>query len=175
MLPAMDGVKLAIIGFVFLCIAMPQLVRNRSQFFWGIILFLLAMIFQTIGVMLGSSAAARTVFTVLDLAAQIMAIIALILSTGGFTLKEFAGDLARAYTDLRDGQKEEASLVSLSNQPPKPQYRVDDDEEDEVEISEGGHKRYVLNERQIPGDQGAPPAPTADSRKSDDKGSIPLV
>ena len=148
----LDGVTAAVVGFIFLCIAFPRLVKNPRPFYAG-----LWAIIATI--VLGSFRAMIQVPTFQNFAAGfvglllVFAILALVMATGGFSIGEMKENLIEL---VRRGEEEKEYIVPMTGKLPRPRYDDDDDEP----------RRERINLEMPP----APPPPA----KSDSTGSIPL-
>ena len=148
----MDGVKTAIIGFIFVCIILPHLIKNRPQYFMAVVVFLVGMLFNLLAFMFSgaeSSIAEPRGFVklclVVDGVCQIAAVVLLFMAAGGMTIGQLAGEFGRAYEVMRRGEEQKTVIVPLSGQR---RYSADDDDDEEDERT-----RYEINT--------APPPPAA--------------
>ena len=154
---AMDGVKTAIIGFIFVCIILPHLIKNRAQYFMAVSVFLLGMLFSLLAFMFSGQESSVYVprgfvkfCLVVDAVCQIAAVVLLFMSAGGMSIGQLAGEFGRAYEVMRRGESEKTVVIPLSGQ--QKRYAAVDDEEDE-----DAPKRYEINTEPAP----PPPQPPA--------------
>jgi hypothetical protein len=163
----MQGVTTAVLAFIFLCLAMPSLVKNKNQYYVALIATLAVIFFDAIAHMFSEvSPAPRAVFYVLTAFTQIVAIVMLILSTGGLTLRELGGDVIEV---LRRGETEKEIIIPLSDEAKRKiqaaqmaaQRRVDRDVKEPTV--------FTIDD---PASQTPPPPPA--SAKPDATGPLPL-
>jgi hypothetical protein len=110
----MQGVTAAVVAFIFLCLAMPSLVKNKNQYYIALIATIGVIFFDAVAHMFPETAPApRAVFYVLAALAQVIAIIMLVLSTGGLTFRELGGDMIEV---LRRGETEKEIIIPLSDE-----------------------------------------------------------
>ena len=124
----MEGVTTAIVAFIFVCIAWPHLIKNRHQFYAALGLILLVIFFDCLGHMSNPASAEggggfRRFCYVVNAFLQIASILLLVLSTGGQTLGELAGDVGKTIDVVRRGGESETIIVPLSGEQPKPRDR----------------------------------------------------
>jgi hypothetical protein len=109
----MNGVTTAIVAFVFLCLAMPTLIKNKNQYYVAFLAILGVIFLDAVAHMIPESdAAPRAVCYVLGAFTQIIAVVMLFLATGGLTFRALQGDMIEVLR--RDGQKE--VIVPLSEE-----------------------------------------------------------
>ena len=118
LIPTMDGVTTAIIAFLFVCLAMPQLVKNKTQYYAALaaligIIFLHALSIPLSGTGFVMFAAFMTGLL------QIGAIIMLVMCVGGMTPHQLAGDLKNAYEVIRRGEEKKEVIIPLHGQQPR--------------------------------------------------------
>ena len=157
----MAGTQTAIIGFIFVCLIFPSIIKNKAQFYWALIATLLGLCLQTLAIIFSHPAVISD--QVIEMGAfwrtcnalnsflNIFAIIALVLAAGGLTPRQLAADLSRAYEVMRRGETETTTVIPL---PGQPKHR-DDDDDDQPQ------PRYTIDD------------PTSTPTKKD-PGSIPL-
>jgi ABC-type amino acid transport system permease subunit len=120
----MQGVTTAIVAFIFVCMAMPRLVKNRAQFYAAFVaalliigLDLLAHLFSGASVsangVVESSGGLMKLAYVGSAFLQIVAFILLMLAVGGLSAGELAGELAGAYEVIRRGGEEKEIIIPL--------------------------------------------------------------
>jgi hypothetical protein len=165
----MQGVTTAIVAFIFVCMAMPRLVKNRAQFYAAFAAMILIILLDTLAaIFTGDKPGAMAHLALVGTGfLQIAAIILLMLAVGGLSAGEFAGELAGAYEVMRRGGEEKEIIIPLEGQmpnrpaaAPRP-YTPPPAEE---------HKVYNLDEA---GNEIPPP----EEKKGDDEGDkgIPLA
>jgi hypothetical protein len=102
--PTLDGVTTVLVAFLFVCLIFPSIVKNRSQYYAALAGRHLVLVLHTLD---AHAAKVRRlpgpagVFTGL---LQIAALVLLVLSVGGLTARQLAGDMARAYEVMRRGK-----------------------------------------------------------------------
>jgi hypothetical protein len=122
----LDGVTTVIVAFLFVCLAMPQLVKNKTQYYAALVCVLLVILLHALSMMLIGSRSFVVVAAVFTGVLQIIAIIALVLCAGGLTVRQLGGEIAGAYEVIRRGEEEKEVIVPLSGQTPR--RKADDDE-----------------------------------------------
>lgn len=108
--PVNDGVTTCLLAFLFVCLVIPSLVRNKTQYY-AAMGFVVAIIFlHAVGLMIKTAG-----FQVFAGAAtgllQVGAILLVVLSVGGLRLRELAGDLKEAYEVIRRGETEKEVII----------------------------------------------------------------
>lgn len=125
----MAPVTAVLVGFVFVCIVYPRLVRVHAQFYAALAVLVGAMVLQ-----------AFTLPPLQWLAAlgNVAAFVLLVLATGGLSLKELTGEFARAFETIRREGQDQSVIVPLTgekppvkdgDQPP-PRYVIDSPQPD---------------------------------------------
>lgn len=159
----MDGVKTAIIGFIFVCIILPHLIRNRPQYFMAVAVFLVGMLFHLLGFIFSGPETSVVLprgfvklCLVIDAACQIAAVVLLFLAAGGMSIGQLAGEFGRAYEVMRRGEDQKTVIIPLSGQQQRRYEQEDDDEE--------APTRYEINTQPAP----APPPPAAENPPAPD-------
>src|SRR5215207_370455 len=84
---SMEGVTTAIVAFILICVVYPGLVKNKPQFYAAFACVLLVILLHSLTLMLQSPGFGifAGVFTGLF---QVVALVLLMLSAGGITIKE---------------------------------------------------------------------------------------
>jgi len=117
--PVMEGVTTAIVGFIFVCVVFPHLVKNKTQFYGAFACVLFIILLHSLNTMIG--AVGFQVFAgALTGILQVCAIVLLFLAAGGITLRELGAEMGRAYEVMRRGENEKTVIVPLSGEMPKP-------------------------------------------------------
>jgi hypothetical protein len=116
----MQGVTTAIVGFIFVCLVYPHIVKHRAQFYSAIGLVLLAILFDAIGHMDSETkgGALIRVMYVLSALVQIVTILILVLCVGGLSVRGLAGEVANAVEVIRRGETKPV-LVPLRGEQPR--------------------------------------------------------
>lgn len=117
----MEGVTTAIVGFIFVCLVYPRLVKHKPQFYSAIGLVLLIILFDAIAHMdakeNGGGALTRVMY-VLTALLQIVTIVTLVLCVGGLTVRDLAGEVANTVEVIRRGENKPV-LVPLRGEQPR--------------------------------------------------------
>jgi hypothetical protein len=131
----MEGVTTAIVGFIFVCVVIPKLVRNQPQFYSAVAGVLLIILFNAFGLMF-EPGAVRTVLGVMIGILQVCAIVLLILSAGGLSIKDLTGEIAGAYEVIRRGETEKTVIIPLTGEQPKPRADSAEAPREKLDISD---------------------------------------
>lgn len=162
MVPAMNGVTTAIVAFILACVIFPHVIKNKPQYYAALACVLLIILFGALGEMVANRGF-RTFVFVMTALLQMGAILLLILSAGGLTVKDLAGDLADTIEVVRRGGEDKEILVPLRGEQPG--------------AGRAAREAARETEREQPGriNLDAPPAPRRAERDEDDRGGIPLA
>ena len=168
----MSGVTTAVVAFILACLIFPKVVKNKPQYYASVGLILAVILFDALARIV--SAPGFTKFVLLLTAVlQIGAIFLLILSAGGLTVKDLAGDLADTFEVIRRGGEDKEIIIPRKGDAPKPRKLRDDyDDEDRRERIDLDAELRASH----PPPPVAPPPP-AQPRKpaEDDDRGIPLA
>ena len=160
MVTGMEGVTTALVGFIFVCIIFPRLVRNHAQFYAAFVMIALMLLLASLAGMFNSAGFSRFANAVAGLL-QLAAFVLLVIATGGLSLRDLAGEFKEAFDAIRSGpDANKPVIVPLTGERPRP--RAADDDAAEV--------RTVHTIETPPA--AAPPAPP--QRRPEDSGAIPL-
>ena len=173
----MHGVTTAIVAFILACLIFPKVVKNKPQYYAAVGIILAVILFDALGRVVAATGFTRFVW-ILTAVLQIGAIFLLILSAGGLTLKDLAGDLADTFEVIRRGGEEKEIIIPRSGQPPKPRKMRDayDDEEDRPgRIDLDAELRASHPPPPVAPPPPAQPRPPAQDRAQDDDRGIPLA
>lgn len=128
----LDGVTTVLVAFQFVCLALPSLVRNRPQYYVAMAALLGVIVLHTLSLVFGTSPSAALGLGVGTGVLQVAAFLLLVLSVGGLTVKQLAGDMARAYEVIRRGETKKETIIPLGDQVGRrrsadapPVYRID--------------------------------------------------
>jgi hypothetical protein len=141
----MEGVTTAIVAFLFVCVVFPNLVKNKPQWYAALAAVVFLILLHALRSIFPGSDWLRAFTGFMTGLLQIAAILLLILSAGGLTVRELAGDLKRAYEVIRRGEEEKEVIIPISGEQPRPR----EEREDRVVLEVGA-------ERKEPGDQRIP-------------------
>lgn len=168
----MHGVTTAIVAFILACLIFPQVVKNKPQYYAALGLILGVIFFEALARTIGSASFNRFVYLMVAIL-QVGAIFLLILSAGGLTVRDLAGDLAGTFEVIRRGGEEKEIIIPRSGAAPRPRRGREDDEDRPERIDLDAELRASHPPPPV-----APPAPRpADTRpdvRDDDRG-IPLA
>ena len=153
-------VSTAIVGFIFVCIVMPHLIKHKNQYYMAVVMVLLSLLLRSL-VWIFRAEEKGFFFGFVNgvcILLQALSILVLIMASGGLSAGELAGNLTEAVDAFRHGEQEQV-VIPLSGKKvrrdPAARKAMTDEEE---------HQRYNLDEEVQGG--GAKPA------KGDE--SIPL-
>lgn len=108
----MDGVITAIVGFIFVCIIFPRLIRNRTQYFIAIAIVLATLVLQSVATMAGHDGFWRLVRG-LSILFEAVTVALLVMCAGGLSIGKFAGEMGSAIEVLRRGEEEKEVIIPL--------------------------------------------------------------
>jgi hypothetical protein len=116
----MEGVTTALVGFIFVSVVYPTLIKNRPQFYAALGMVCAIILLDSLGRMFLSFA-----ITAYCLAAllQIGTILLLFLAAGGLSVKQLAGELGNAYEVIRRGGEKKEVIIPLTGAMPKPRQQ----------------------------------------------------
>jgi hypothetical protein len=112
-------ISIPVVGFIFVCIVMPRLVKNKPQFYMAIAVTLVILILNAIVDVSGGAIGFIRFLIVLRSVLWIVDFILLILATGGLSLHEFSGELGNAFEVMRRGETTKEVIIPLTGQQPK--------------------------------------------------------
>jgi hypothetical protein len=111
-----DGVTTVLVAFMFVCLVLPSMVKHRPQFYAGLACLAGIIAVHTLMLMFGAFTFGPVVIGFL----QLVALLLLVLCVGGLTVKQLAGDMAKAYEVVRRGETEKEIIIPIGDQiPPK--------------------------------------------------------
>jgi hypothetical protein len=160
----MEGVTTAIVAFVLACLIFPHVIKNKPQYYGAVACVLLIILFGALNVMVGVPGFTRFAVVMMSLL-QVGAIFLLILSAGGLTVKDLAGELADTIDVVRRGGDKEIIVPLRGEMPGAARAQREAMRESERE----GPGRINLDMPPAP----APPPQRRDD--DDDRGGIPLA
>jgi hypothetical protein len=117
-------ISIPIVGFIFVCIIFPRIVKSKPQFYMAFAVLLLALLLDVIAMTFGGVIVtpAATVaigsfgrfLMVLRSVLWIVDIVLLVMATGGLSLHELGGELKGAYEVIRRGETEKTVVFPKS-------------------------------------------------------------
>lgn len=116
----MHGVTTAIVGFVFVCIIYPHLIKNRPQFWSAVGMVMAIILLDAIGHMTASPGALERATYVLAALLQIASMLLLIMSAGGLSARQLADEVGNAFEVIRRGEETKEVIVPLRGEVPNP-------------------------------------------------------
>lgn len=166
MLWDMQGVTTAIVGFIFVCIVWPQLVKNKPQYYAALATVLITIILDALARLFTGSGTPGAIATFAYVATgflQVVAIFLLVLATGGLSARELAGEIKGAYEVIRRGEEEKEIIIPIRSQMQNPppaaaaSTRSAPEEERRVyTIDEAGNEIPAPPKKDDEGDKGIP-------------------
>ena len=127
----MHGVTTAIVAFIFVGVLFPRIIKYKAQFYGALAAVMLVIILSALDFAIRSEGFSRFVAVALAIL-QIGAIFLLILSAGGLTVKDLAGEFADAIEVVRRGGEKKEIIVPIGGQQPRPRAVRDDDDDDDA-------------------------------------------
>jgi hypothetical protein len=109
----LDGVTTVLVAFLFVCLIFPSIVKNRPQYYAALAAMILVLLLHTLTLMLRKSEGFIVPAGVFTGILQIVALILLVLSVGGLTARQLAGDMARAYEVMRRGETQKEVIIPI--------------------------------------------------------------
>lgn len=123
----MEGIVTAIVGFIFVCIVFPRLVRNKTQFYAAFGMVVLILFFWTLAAVIGNDRFNRVIGAMNGLL-TLGAFVMLVLATGGLSLGELTGEFKDAFEVIRRGESEKEVIIPLSSQQPPRKQTIEEEE-----------------------------------------------
>jgi hypothetical protein len=160
----MNGVTTAIVAFIFLALAFPSLIKNKTQYYASLLLVVLVILFDALGhTFPGASSFSYFIAAIL----QIGALVTLVLATGGLTVREFSREVGDVAEVVMHGERRDQVIVPLSNAAQKrPDPADQPPARRPARESEDDHPTvYTLNSSSSAGAAAAPPPPPPTPRK----------
>ncbi|HEY0008545.1 MAG TPA: hypothetical protein VGB55_07470 [Tepidisphaeraceae bacterium] len=145
--PTLDSLTFLLAAFFFYCLAKPEMVRNRTQY-WGVFFgLILIVVLTTLRLMLYNSPGGQIVTGILIGLTQIAAMVLTVLYVGGMSVREMAGEMGSAVDEVRTGgMPKKTPIVPLTGD--KPRAREDVEE---------APPRYTISLPKKPEDRGGIP------------------
>src|SRR3954471_6672940 len=114
----MQGVTTAIVGFIFAALLFPKMIQHKAQYYAAVAAVVVIIFLDSIAQVApatGFFAFAHFMMGML----QIVAMVLLILAVGGWSMREFAGEVAGAIEVIRRGEDQKTVIVPLTGQQPR--------------------------------------------------------
>ena len=174
MFAGMQGVTTAIVAFLFAGVIWPHLIKNKVQFYAGLIIVVFILLLDGIGYAFASPEGGRKAIYAIVALLQIAGLITLVLSAGGMSAKELSGEVFNTIDVVRRGGEKETIIVPLKGEQPKPRpqraeeipsARIDLDVARDIAAEEA-----ALDEQE----RATPPVAPPPAPKKPESGSIPL-
>ena len=109
-------ISVPIVGYVFVCIIFPHLVKSKPQFYMAFTVLLLIL---SLDVIINITGSFSTFFKVMRGVLWIVDFVLLVLATGGLSLHELGGELQGAFEVMRRGETTKTVIVPLKGEIPK--------------------------------------------------------
>jgi len=122
----MQGVTTAIVFYIFVCTFFPHMIRNRPQFYAGVIAVIFAMLLSSLAAIIGGEGFPKFANAFSQLL-ETVTFVLMIVSTGGVSLTQLKKEVGNVIEVVRRGETEKEIIIPRSNQQPRVR---DDDEED---------------------------------------------
>src|SRR4051812_28628438 len=167
----MQGVTTALVGFLFVCIVYPKLIKNRTQYYAAFAMVCAIILLDAVGRAIHPTDFAG--FAVFAYAAcaflQIGAIVMLLLAAGGLTVHELTSEMQQAFEVMRRGGEDKEVIFPLTPemQRQKEQRRAERPAQQSApeKSQDRDPERFVIDD---------PPAAKPQSPPAGEAGSIPL-
>jgi len=107
-----------LIGFLFVCLIFPKIVRNRPQFYSSFGLLVLILLLNIVGRMFPNDKFVYFLSVVVEVL-KLIVFILLVLCAGGLSLHELTGEVFRSFEVMRRGDTEKTVIIPLHGQKPR--------------------------------------------------------
>ena len=120
-------ISIPIVGFIFVCIIFPKIVKTKPQFYMAFGVTLIILLLNVVANLTSSVAVSTTggstgfakFLLILRDVLWIVDFILLVLATGGLSLNELSGELKGAYEVMRRGEDVKTVIIPLTGEKPK--------------------------------------------------------
>ncbi len=134
--PGMDGINAAVVGYLLLCMVWPQLVKNKAYYYLSLASMLLYVLLMALAACFTGYAISRAIVVVTMLCTGFGLVLA-VLASGGLSFREFAGEMGGAFDTFRHGEgHDKPVIVPITGEQPK---KRDEDV--------GPRERYTIYDR----------------------------
>ncbi|MGA2497192.1 MAG: hypothetical protein ABSH20_05595 [Tepidisphaeraceae bacterium] len=132
----MDGINAAVVGYLLLCMVWPQLVKNKAYYYLGLAAVLLCVVLEAFAACFNPGNMYRAIHAVAILSSG-LALVLVVLASGGLSVREFAGEMGNAFDAFRHGEDPgKPVIVPITGEQPKQRDEAD------------AHDRYAINDDQ---------------------------
>src|SRR5258706_5879813 len=107
-----------LIGFLFVCLIFPKLVRNRPQFYLSFGLLVLILVLNIVARMFPGDKFVYFLSVIIEVL-RLVVFILLVLCAGGLSLHELTGEVFRSFEVMRRGDTEKTVIIPLHGQKPR--------------------------------------------------------
>lgn len=143
----MQGVTAAIVAFIFVGLALPSLIKNKSQFYMSLVAVLAVIFFDGLSHIVPEGADAFKAFCyVMGCLSQIVALIMAVLATGGLSFRELSGDIIEV---IRRGDSDKEVIIPLSEEA-KATMRANREAAARASAAPGESKTYTIDTPSAP-------------------------
>jgi len=146
----MEGVTTALVGFIFVCVVYPQLVKNRPQYYAALAFICVIILLDGLAMMLSSSPAFRVFAYAIGAFLQVCAILLLFLAAGGITWRELAGDMSHAFEVIRRGSDQKEVIIPLTGAQPKPRAAREEPPRERIVMTQPLPPKSPQSDEKIP-------------------------
>src|SRR2546421_9934366 len=108
-----------LIGFLFVCLIFPKIVRNRPQFYMSFAILVLILLLNIISMMFHERTGFVYFLSVIVEVLRLVVFILLVLCAGGLSLHELTGEVFRSFEVMRRGDTEKTVIIPLHGQKPR--------------------------------------------------------
>jgi len=108
-----------LIGFLFVCLIFPKIVRNRAQFYMSFAILVLILVLNIIASMFHEHTGFVYFLSVIAEVLRLVVFILLVLCAGGLELHELTGEVFRSFEVMRRGDTEKTVIIPLTGQKPR--------------------------------------------------------
>jgi hypothetical protein len=131
----MEGINTAIVGYILLCMVMPHLIKNRTQYYMALAAVLVNILLMSLALMIGSTTLLRAIQCI-GLLLTAASLVLLVLASGGLSFREFTTQMGGAINEtFRSQEPERTPIIPITGEQPKTP--------DEPEES---HERHEIND-----------------------------
>lgn len=156
-------ISVPIVGFFFVCIVLPHLVKHKAQFYIAFAVIIIILLLDIVAdVTIGSSVGFAKFLYVARGVCWILDLVLLVLATGGLSLQELGGEFKNAYQVMRRGEDKPTLIIPQRDNPYAARSAP-------VEHDEPEHRVFTINDPSIP-----PPAPAVPPPPPEADRTIPL-
>jgi hypothetical protein len=111
-------ISVPIVGFFFVCIVMPQLVKHKAQFYMAFAVLILILLLDIVAdVTGGASVGFVKLLYVTRGVCWIVDLVLLVLATGGLSMHQLTGEFKNAYEVMRRGEDKPTLIVPKRDNP----------------------------------------------------------